>query len=262
MHKIIFALTVIFTFLSLNIFSQIENKRIYLDGNISFSNEDSDVTNNSPSNFYSFSSETKSTSKSFAVIPNIGYILNKNFIIGVGFKYSRESNYRKYDSKSTVRSRTPWDDSSVTSVTERTDKETYITNSNQIAPLLFIKYVKKLNKFINIGLKSGVAYGRETTHDIDSIVSSSSYNEYTFIRNNKFNSASLNIFLSPEIQLMVTDNVGLQLNFNMFNYTYFKSSNLFYLDSSSSEYDFSLKPSNWVMGVFFYLGNKKSSTND
>ncbi|MBK8807121.1 MAG: hypothetical protein IPO21_10945 [Bacteroidales bacterium] len=264
MHKIVVALTAIFTFLSLNIFSQIENKRFYLDGNISFSKENSLKTYDDLSDFYYVPQDDEFFKKNeFGFSPNIGYILCKNFIVGVGFKY-----HQKHIIYTLQNTPTP----STSGFLENPIPVEYEVVSKQMVPSVFVKYVKKINNFINIGIKTGVAYGIENVNEnvidndnyIEPNIIPSGINENNYVilaPNRNTNTKQLNIFLSPEVQLMLTKNIGVQLNFNMFNYTITKTEKLSTTENTK-DYDFNLNPSNWVMGVLFYFGDKKSATND
>ncbi|MBK8807122.1 MAG: hypothetical protein IPO21_10950 [Bacteroidales bacterium] len=185
--------------------------------------------------------------------------MNKNFVVGFGFKYHLKQIIYSFPRESYLID---------SGIYESIKPANYDVVSKQKVPSFFVKYVKEVNRFINIGIKGGVAYGNELIVGASGFGISHPYvlpngeveSTYLIVALYGYNNIKfINMFLSPEVQLKFTKNIGVQLNFNMFNYTFTKTEKLSTTENSK-DYDFNLNPSNWVMGVFFYFGNKKSTT--
>ena len=205
--------------------AQIENKKFYLDGNLVFGKE-----NIAPYNQYS----SYGTLRSFGISPNFGFLLNKNFILGGGIGYEQgKAESVIFDPYST-------------GIGMRE------TAYRVIEPAIFLKYIHQFNNNLIVGLKMNLAY---RTEGID--VSESALPSFS---NFNVTNTYLNASLSPEMQFMITNSWGLQLNVDVFNVSKNMQSN-FTRENNNTNYTFNLNPSNLTMGVFVYFGDSGLSKN-
>ena len=217
----------------------------YIDGNVNFSKEVSNVV-------YSPNSGTPSEfgTKSFGVAPNIGYGISNCFLIGMGV------NYQQIRTESLQQQSNPSSGYSTIFISRD-----YTTKT--IAPTVFLKYLKPLNSKIFIGVSLNLEYGKEKTKnnlpssDFSGLLFGPFGNPITVTSAAKDFTDYYGVSLSPEILFFVTNKIGLRANFNGF--TFVKKDA--FASKQTREYNFNLNPANWKFGVFILLEKKEVGTN-
>lgn len=214
--------------------AQYNKGSIYIDGSLNYNN-----TN------LKFEDNTNYPTKSgtFIFSPNIGYFLSNNFVVGVGVEYQALTSSYPYGFF-------------------------YFTNkSNELAPSIFAKYIVPISEKLSLSLKMKFSHGLVTDqiifNGIDSTTTNVNYTEKPSLQTNRFN-------FSPELQYLITNSIGLQVNFTGlsinsvpkinpgYNYdgTKFTSLNVKGTETSTS---FNINPSSWSVGLFIILGGGKES---
>jgi len=129
----------------------------------------------------------------------------------------------------------------------------YETTYRIIAPSIFLKYLKQLNKHLVVGAKVNVEYGLGGVN-VNRLGNSTDTNY-------NYEPQYLKATLAPEVQLMFTKNWGLQANLEIFNVIRYPDSSATFWggETSYTDYQFSLNPSNIKLGVFFYFGDKETN---
>ncbi len=207
MRKIIFQ-TIILVSVVTNLKAQSVINNFYIDGSYNF------VKDNSISPFFKTNFSNQKQTR-FGFNTNIGYKLNENFIIGVGFNYQQE--------KITF----------IEAVNLSTGAENikFRFIYEEITPSLFLKYLKKLNSKITLGLRANIG-SHYDTQILD--LSPNSFN-FSSQKNNA------NITISPLTQLFLTNKLGIQLSYTLFNV----------------DFDFNRNPSDLKLGLFYYFDKRK-----
>lgn len=227
--------------------AQYEFGTYYIEGNLNFkmSNDKMDII------------QYTSKYNAFTVNPEIGYFIKNHLAIGIGVNYINTSTTSTY--------------TSLTSYSNGTlDYTLAPTSSNElteIAPVIFIKYFYQPTKKLSLSLKASYSKGWGTYHLIQKYTKDPQGIE-TIVLKEKHNIVSKYIFLSPELQYLVTKKVGLQINFNglgyvsttnydnnNFNFSSFNPSNS---TGSSTKNDtestnFNVNPEAWSFGIFVLL---------
>jgi len=246
MKKLLFSLLFLAVF-QLTTFAQYEYGTYYIDGNVNF-NFSNDRTNNA--------SETSSKNNNFKISPEIGYFIKNNLAIGIGFSY-----LNTFDSNTNTTFT-----SYLNGVLEFKISTTSSTGLKEIAPVLFIKYIYQPTKKISLSLKASYSKGWGAYNLIQKYIKEPQGEETIFkSENNKIESKY--IFLSPELQYLITKRIGLQINFNGLGYMsttsydndfYFNGFNPVLSSGSMSKHDyesinFNINPAAWSCGIIVLL---------
>ena len=203
---------------------------------------------------------TASTTKNsvFDISPEIGYFIDNNLAIGIGFNYKKSFNSDTY---------TPYTVSHSNGSLDYTLSPTSSTDLNEIAPVLFIKYFYQPTKKVSLSLKASYSKGWGTYNLIQKYTKDPQGIE-TIVLSEKNNIESKYIFLSPELQYLITTKMGLQINFNGLGYTSttkYNNDNFFFNSynpslstgsTTKSNYEstnFNIRPDAWSFGVFVLL---------
>lgn len=186
---------------------------------------------------------------------NLGYLVLKNFVVGVGFN----SDYTK--SATTIQGLQMLTMDGVAVYDE------HITNSSILsgfAPAVFVKYIYPFtSKFsVSLMLRSSTDRKKEdVTVQSVNIVKGTTNSSISKSETGKY----INIGLSPEIRYSITKNIGLQINFNGYIISSFPKGNTMFDYSRFGGYvvkkpityeksetiDFS--PKNWSIGFFVVI---------
>ncbi|MDD4968936.1 MAG: hypothetical protein PHT07_05865 [Paludibacter sp.] len=244
----------IFSFLFIALFqltahAQYEFGTYFIDANLNFNSSNvkiDDITaSSSKENF-------------FDINPEIGYFIQNNLAIGIGLRYSKSLNSGTY---------TPYKMNNIDGSLDYTLSPTTSNDFNEIAPVLFIKYFYQPTKKLSLSLKASYSKGWGTYNLIQKYTKDPQGIE-TVVLSEKHKIESKYLFLSPELQYLVTKKVGLQINFNGLGYTsttrydndyfYFSSYNPSLSKGSTTKRDmestnFSINPEAWSFGAFVLL---------
>src|ERR1035437_8919165 len=206
--KKIFSLVIILSVFHFAGLAQYNQGKIYIDGNVNYNNDNSNV----PTNQIGIPIETKSTN--IIISPNIGYFIANNFAIGVGVEYKSLFNstnganflFNNQDGSKVVVS------------------EVISSKWNELAPTIFAKYIIPVSDKLSFSLKAKFSHGLVTDEISDSpttvtttvagqvtITNPTVLNEKPSKQTNRFN-------ISPEFQYLITDKIELQINFTGFSY--------------------------------------------
>jgi len=248
MKQLLFSLFFIVLF-QLTATAQYEFGTYYIDANVNFDSSNEKVNN-------SIAFTTKNNA--FNVIPEIGYFIKNNLAIGIGFNYKKSFYSGTYTPYTMLHSNGSLDYT----------LSPYTSNElNEIAPVIFVKYFYQPTKKLSISLKASYSKGWGTYNLIQKYTKNPQGIE-TIILSEKDKIESKYIFLSPELQYLISKKVGLQINFNGLGYTsttkyddenfYFNSydPSLSTGGTTKSDYEstsFNIKPSAWSFGVFVLL---------
>jgi len=227
--------------------AQYEFCTYYLDGNINFK------TSNDKMDIISYTGKENA----FKITPEIGYFIKNNLAIGIGVNYKKTFSSSRYTSYTSYSNGTLDYTLSPTSSNELTE----------IAPVIFIKYFYQPTKKLSISLKASYSKGWGTYNLIQKYTKDPQGIE-TIVLNEKHNIESKYIFLSPELQYLITKKVGLQINFNGLGYsstTNYENNNFNFSSfnpslstgsttkSSTESTNFNVNPEAWSFGVIVLL---------
>ncbi len=207
MRKIIFQ-TIILVLVVTNLKAQSIINNFYIDGSYNF------VKDNSISPFLKTNfSDPKQTQ--FGFNTNIGYKLSENFIIGLGFNYQQD--------KITF--------IEVVNLSTGAENIKFRFIDKKVTPSLFLKYLKTINSKITLGVRTNVGYQYDTD-----IIDISPNTIKVKVQTNE-----INITVSPLTQLFLTNKLGIQLSYTLFNV----------------DFDFNRNPSDLKLGLFYYFDKRK-----
>ena len=217
---------IFFLLIANNVLAQTDTKKFYVSGNVNFSLRKSE--------YFPNSTLPASTKKSFGFSPNFGFLLNKNMIVGFGFSFEQSKTH------SFSRINLPYQPAGWNNlgILER-----------KLAPSVFFIYQREAGERFIMGVTNRILFGMEGNHIEDLNQSGSSYSESKMTYGTKFLQASF----SPLIQFMLTKNLGIQTNFNLFRVTVKEDSGGYIAPIRTTEFDFSLNPENWEFGLVLYL---------
>ena len=245
--------------------AQYNQGKIYIDGAVNYNNDNSNV----PTDKTGITNETKSTN--IIISPNIGYFIANNFAIGVGLEYKFLNNSTKGD-YFLVNNK----DGSKVIVSE-----VISSKWNELAPTIFAKYIIPVSDKLSFSLKAKFSHGLVTDEISDSptstmydpqgkvtdVTNSTVLSEKPSKQTNRFN-------ISPEFQYLITDKIGLQINFTGFSYNSVPVINPRYESNDGVTFNsiidygtqkttsFNINPSSWSFGVFILLGGKNSEPKE
>ena len=198
-----------------------------------------------------------SKNNAFTVNPEIGYFIKNHLAIGIGVNYKNAFSSIRYTSFTSYSNGTLDYTLSPISSNELTE----------IAPVIFIKYFYQPTKKLSISLKASYSKGWGTYNLIQKYTKDPQGIE-TIVLNEKHNIESKYIFLSPELQYLVSKKVGLQINFNGLGYgstTNYDNNNFNFISfnpslstgsttkSSTESTNFNVNPEAWSFGVIVLL---------
>ncbi len=248
MKQLIFTLFFLVVF-KLTAIAQYEFGTYYIDANINF-----DLSNEKDDNAIA----SVSKNNAFKVNPGIGYFIKNNLAIGVGLNYKNSLNSDSY---------TPYTVLHSNGFLDYTLSPTISNEFNEIAPEFFLKYFYQPTKKLSLSLKVSYSKGWGTYNLTQKYVKNPQGVE-TIILSQKNKIESKYIFLSPELQYLISTKVGLQINFNGLGYisTSKYENNQFFFNSydptrstgsttksNSESTNFNIKPSAWSFGLFVLL---------
>lgn len=242
--------------------AQYTQGKIYIDGSVNYNNDKMNVATQA------VGAATKSTSNNLIISPNIGYFVSDNFAIGVGLEY------KSLSSSNTTLTNSNYSNSVLTSQIF----DEYSNKWNELAPTLFAKYIIPVSDKLSFSLKAKFSHGlvtdnvtiTSTTVDYDAQGNGTNQPASTIVsekpskQTNRFN-------LSPEFQYLITEKIGVQVNFTGLSYNSVPViSNAYQTDNGTTfsqkinygtqkSISFSLNPSSWSFGVFFLLGKGSES---
>jgi hypothetical protein len=239
--------------------AQYNKGSIYIDGSVNYSNDNVNV--------YKIGVDDVSKSKTFIVTPNIGYFIRNNFVVGIGLEYQS-----LYSLNSSITG-------SNFSNGVLTDRILDVTTTNwkEVAPTVFAKYIFPISDQLSFSLKAKFSHGLLTdnvsvvsnafTYDSNGTVTDHTESEIKSVekarQTNRFN-------LSPELQYLITDKIGLQVNFTGLSYSSVPVIQSAYETIDGKGFDhvfyygtqktttFNINPSSWSFGLFVLLGGKDS----
>jgi outer membrane immunogenic protein len=248
MKQLFFSLLFIALF-QLTAHAQYEFGTYFIDANLNFNSSNVKTTN---------TTALSTKNNGLVITPEIGYFIQKNLAIGIGLSYKKSLDSQTYTSFTALNS----DGSLNYTLSPATSNE-----FSEIAPVLFIKYFYQPTKKLSLSLKASYSKGWGTYNLIQKYTKDPQGIE-TVVLSEKHKIESKYLFLSPELQYLVTKKVGLQINFNGLGYTsttrydndyfFFSSYNPSLSAGSITKRDFestnfSINPSAWSFGVFVLL---------
>lgn len=248
MKKFLFSLIFLLAFQMVT-FAQYEYGTYYIDANLNFNSSNEKVDN-------AIAFSTKNNA--FNINSEIGYFIKNNLAIGIGLNYKNSFYSDSY---------TPYTVYNSNGSLDYTLSPTSSNEFNELAPVFFIKYFYQATKNLSISLKASYSKGWGTYNLIQKYIKKPQGTE-TIIVSEKHSIKSKYIFLSPEVQYLLTKKVGVQINFNGLSYisTTKHDNNDFYLNTydltrttgstTKSNYEstnFNINPSAWSFGVFVLL---------
>ncbi|MFT3753829.1 MAG: hypothetical protein QM800_13450 [Paludibacter sp.] len=248
MKKLIFSLITLMVF-QLTASAQYEYGTYYIDANLNF-----DSSNEKVDNAIAFSTNNNA----YNLNPEIGYFIKNNLAIGIGLNYKHTFSSDSY---------TPYKVLNSDLSLNYSLSPTTLNELNEIAPAFFIKYFFQPTKNLSLSLKASYSKGWGTYNLIQKYVKKPD-GEETIVLSEKNKIESKYIFLSPELQYLLTRHVGLQVNFNGLGYVsttkyanddfFFNSYNPSLSKGSTTKSNFegtnfNIKPSAWSFGVFILL---------
>jgi hypothetical protein len=248
MKQFLFSLFLLIVF-QLTATAQYKFGTYFIDANLNFNSSNE-----------KFANITASTSKNnaFDISPEIGYFIDNNLAIGIGVNYKRSLKSDSY---------TPYTMLHSNGSLDYTLSPTTSNEFNEIAPILFIKYFYQPTKKMSLSLKASYSKGWGT-YNLTQKYTKNPQGIETIVLSEKNKIESKYIFLSPELQYLITSKVGLQINFNGLGYisttkydndTFFFNSynpSLSTGSTNKSDYEstnFNIKPDAWSFGVFVLL---------
>lgn len=183
-------ITVVLFLFTMMVFSQDENDNFLIEKSTWTIEGDFGIKNFSDKKSYTNSNEFDDNYFNFSIAPKIGYAINDNFILGLGFAY----NYSERDYEGIVE--------------QAITINSWTTNSYSVFP-----YVKK---FFPIAKKLSLHLVAETRFSIENISYESSRNDYNTIT--KAETFSINI--RPGVNYRITNKFMLQANFGSLGYSH------------------------------------------
>jgi hypothetical protein len=244
--SILFLFTIVFQLAG---FSQYRKGCFYLDANYNYINK-SNISDGLGSK------DIKST---FA--PDVGYFVIDNFVVGVGLLV----NYR--DLSQFNQGSTGYQNG----VLFVNDHITNVNIQTGIAPSVFAKYILPVNKELSFSLmvKSFKGWQNQHIYQKTKNMVSGYIAPYTIPNDS---SEFEGFTITPEIRYLLTDRIGVQLNFNGFSMSTYPSTNPLNYNgfAYSSQYQtettinhilyiqkttVNFNPLNWSLGFFIVLGN-------
>ncbi len=244
--KLVFSL-LLFTVFQLSASAQYEFGTYYIDANLNFKLSSDHIDD-----------AVKSSSKNnaYTINPEIGYFIKNNLALGIGFNY-KNTFISNSSTDYTVYLNTTFDYSL---------SPTYSTELTEIAPVIFLKYFYQPTKKLSVSLKASYSKGWGT-YDLIQKYTKNPQGLETVFHSEKNKIESEYLFLSPELQYLITKRVGVQVNFNGLGYvSTSKYDNYFSFNgynpsfstgtitkSSNESTVFNIKPSAWSFGVFVLL---------
>lgn len=242
--------------------AQYNQGKIYIDGSVNYNNDNMSVAT------LQVGGTIKQTNNNIIVSPNIGYFVSDNFAIGIGVEYKSLS--------SANTSLTNSDFTNKVLMSQVFDETSH--KWNEIAPSFFAKYIIPISDKLSFSLKAKFSHGLVTddvsvnstiiNYDaqggISNQTTSKVVSEKPSKQTNRFN-------LSPEFQYLITDKIGLQVNFTGFSYNSVPVINNAYQTIDGTSFynivnygtqkttSFTINPSSWSFGVFFLLGKGSES---
>jgi len=227
--------------------AQYEFGTYYIDANLNCN-----VSNNKTDDGSAFSTKNNA----FRITPEIGYFINNNLALGIGFNYQNTFNSNTYVAVTSYMNGT----------LDYTLSPTYSTELNEITPVIFLKYFYQATKKLSISLKASYSKGWGT-YDMIQKYTKDPQGIETVFKTEKENIQPEHLFLSPEVQYLFTKKVGLQINFNGLGYVstatydnnfsfdgaYPSLSQVSVTKSSQESTSFNINPSAWSFGLFVLL---------
>jgi hypothetical protein len=239
--------------------AQYNKGSIYIDGSVNFSNDNMNV--------HKIGVDDISKSKNFIVTPSIGYFIRNNFAIGIGLEYQS-----LYSLSSSITG-----SNFLNGVLTDRILDVTTTNWKEVAPMVFAKYIFPISDKVSFSLKAKFSHGL-LTYNVSVASNAFAYDSNGNITNqteseiksdekarqtNRFN-------LSPELQYLITDKIGLQVNFTGLSYSSVPVIQSAYETIDGMGFDhvfyygnqkattFNINPSSWSFGLFILLGGKDS----
>jgi hypothetical protein len=263
--KKIYSLVIILVFFHFAASAQYNQGNIYIDGSVNYNNDNVNVG----TLMVGAPTETKSTN--FIVSPSIGYFVANNFAVGIGLEY-----------KSLFSSNTTLTESFFNSgVLERQTYDVTSSKWKELAPSIFVKYIFPISDKLSFSLNAKFSHGLLT--DEMSVNSTTiNYNPQGGVLNqttadvvtekpskqtNRFN-------ISPEFLYLITNKIGLKVNFTGFSYNSVPVISHSYETVDGTRFSnvvnygtqkttsFNINPSSWSFGVFILLGGKNSESKE
>lgn len=229
--------------------AQYEFGTYYIDANLNFDSSNEKIADITSSSL---------KSNAFHINPEIGYFIKNNLAIGLGLNYKNTFNSSSY---------TPYTVTNPNGSLDYSLSPNISNELNEIAPVFFIKYFYQPTKKLSLSLKASYSIGWGTYNLIQKYTKEPQGIE-TIVVSEKQSIESKYIFLSPEVQYLLTKKVGLQINFNGLGYTSttkYDNNNFFFNSynpslstgsTTKSNYEstnFNINPSAWSFGVFVLL---------
>ncbi len=258
MKKICSLIFVLFLF-TLVSSAQYKRGSVYIDGNVNFSN---DVSNN---NVMQVSVPGEVKSKNLVVSPNIGYFVADNFVLGIGLDYRSV-----FGSSSGLN----YVDNEKDSVTYMSDVRS--TKWNELAPVIFAKYIFPITDKLSFALKAKFSHGLvkkeiliNSTTVVEDLQGALLVQRPSVFATEKPSGQTNRFNLSPEFQYLITNRIGLQVNFTGFSYNsvpvitpdyvpigHGDGYNIKVYSGTQKTTTFSINPSSWSFGLFVLLGGQ------
>lgn len=174
---------------------------------------------------------------------NIGIFMHKNWVFGTGLSYQK--NNVTGESITTLTTSPPTPGGIIIPVGIIT--QTYKTEERTWTPTVYIKAYQNLSEKLYISGKLAYMYGITKSNKEDSSLSPfSSSNSW---QHNRW--SSNNIALTTELLFFVSKRMGLQMNFNGFNFS--ANKNLLSNPTKYTDFSFDMSPINWTFGAVILL---------
>ncbi len=232
-------LTILSLFLSLSLFSQYDRSGILISTSLGFSKKQDFSENLFFSGNNNNFSPPEIISKTFSVAPEFSYVVNEKFMIGVGyfsntFEESFSQTFNSANSNGNFFAQT----SSSTFKSELSGPTLHLRYSQNILSKLIFSL-----KFTYFNLKgvdnSEFTNNNNNTPSIQKNTISYNLGEARF-------SPSLHYFISQKFGCYI-ETVGLNFNFSDSR-----------KPNKDVDYNFSLNPQNWRIGIFYFIPIKKT----
>jgi hypothetical protein len=258
--KKIYSLVIILVAFHLAASAQYNQGRIYIDGSINYNNDKMTVTT------LMVGAPIATSSNNLTISPSIGYFVANNLAVGIGLEYKSLSNSNTTLTESVFANQVL--DHNVYDLTSSKWKE--------LAPSIFAKYILPISDKLSFSIMAKFSHGlvtdemsvNSTTISFDGKVSTSEVvSEKPSKQTNRFN-------ISPEFQYLITNKIGLKVNFTGLSYNSLPVINHSYETVDGTRFSnvvnygsqkttsFNINPSSWSFGVFILLGGKNSEPNE
>ncbi|ADQ80257.1 hypothetical protein Palpr_2121 [Paludibacter propionicigenes WB4] len=244
--------------------AQYTQGKIYIDGSVNYNNDNMSIAT------LKVGEATKTTSNNLTISPNIGYFVSDNFAIGIGLEYISLS------SSNTALTGIEFDYIKKNLVNKIIDESS--SKWKELAPTLFAKYIIPVSDKLSFSLKAKFSHGlltddiaiNSTTINYDDKGSVSSQTSSTVV-SEKPSKQTNRFSISPEFQYLITNKIGLQINFTGFSYNSIPVINPSFEQKDDGNFyhvvnygtqkttSFTINPSSWSFGVFFLLGKGSES---